>query len=180
MARTAIGIDPGTALMGYAIVRETGPDLELLACDALITTTELTLAYRLKCLYDGLIDIIDRYQPTEMAVEELFFNRNVRSALAVGQARGVALLAGANRGLDVHGYTPLQVKSAISGYGRAGKEQVQEMVRMLLRLAEAPQPDDAADAAAIAVCHLHTSGNRNLIEQMTAATSPGRVRRVKR
>jgi|ERR1035437_5135510 crossover junction endodeoxyribonuclease RuvC len=176
MARTALGIDPGTALMGYAVVSQDGPDLELLACEALVTTNELPLAYRLKYLYDGLTRIIDLYQPTEMAVEELFFNRNVRSALAVGQARGVALLAGANRGLAVHSYTPLQVKSAISGYGRAGKEQVQEMVRMLLRLAAAPQPDDAADAAAIAVCHLHTTANLNLIEQLTTPAPPRRIR----
>ena len=143
---------------------------------ALVTTNELPLAYRLKFLYDELTRIIEIYHPTELAVEELFFNRNVRSALAVGQARGVALLAGANRGLAVYGYTPLQVKSAISGYGRAGKEQVQDMVRLLLHLADAPEPDDAADAAAIAICHLNTTSNSQLIEQLTTPTPRRRLR----
>jgi crossover junction endodeoxyribonuclease RuvC len=178
VARTALGIDPGTALMGYAIVRQEGPGLELLACEALVTTNELPLAYRLKYLYDELTRIIEQYQPTELAVEELFFNRNVRSALAVGQARGIALLAGANRDLAVFSYTPLQVKSAISGYGRAGKEQVQDMVRLLLHLAVAPEPDDAADAAAIAICHLHTTANLNLVEQLTTPAPRRRLRGV--
>jgi crossover junction endodeoxyribonuclease RuvC len=180
MARTALGVDPGTALMGYAVVRQDGQDLTLLACEALVTTHELPLASRLKALYDGLLRVIDDHGPTELAVEELFFNRNVRSALAVGQARGIVLLAGANRGMAVHSYTPLQVKSAISGYGRAQKEQVQDMVRILLRLEVAPQPDDAADAAAIAVCHLHTTSNRQLIDQLTIQPSPKRARRVTR
>ena len=178
MARTALGVDPGTALMGYAVVRQDGQQLELLACEALVTTNELPMASRLKFLYDSLTRVIDTYEPTELAIEELFFNRNVQSALAVGQARGIAMLAGANRGLTVYGYTPLQVKSAISGYGRAQKQQIQEMVRILLQLSAAPQPDDAADAAAIAVCHLNTTSNLNLIDQLTIRPPPKRARRI--
>ena len=178
MARIALGIDPGTALMGYAVVSQDGQRLELLACEALITTNELPMASRLKFLYDSLVGIIDLYQPTELAIEELFFNRNVRSALAVGQARGIAMLAGANRGLAVYSYTPLQVKSAISGYGRAQKQQVQEMVRILLELNAAPEPDDAADAAAIAVCHLNTTSNSNLIDQLIMPGPPRRARKI--
>ena len=178
MARIALGVDPGTALMGYAVVSQVGQNLELVACEALVTTNELPMASRLKFMYDSLIRVIDMYQPTELAVEELFFNRNVRSALAVGQARGIAMLAGANRGLIVYSYTPLQVKSAISGYGRAQKEQIQEMVRILLKLAEAPQPDDAADAAAIAVCHLNTTSNLNLIDQLTIPAPARRARKI--
>jgi crossover junction endodeoxyribonuclease RuvC len=161
--RSALGIDPGTALMGYAVVREEGPALQLACCGALETTSELSLPARLGVLYDGLLRIIDEYQPTELAVEELFFNRNVRSALSVGQARGIALLAAQHRGLPVYGYTPLQVKEAVAGFGRARKEQIQEMVRVLLDLPFVPQPDDAADAAAIAVCHLHSAGARELL-----------------
>jgi crossover junction endodeoxyribonuclease RuvC len=178
MARTALGVDPGTALMGYAVVSQEGQQLELLACEALVTSSEQPMASRLKYLYDSLVRVIDVYQPTELAVEELFFNRNVQSALAVGQARGIAMLAGANRGLPVYSYTPLQVKSAISGYGRAQKQQIQEMVRILLQLSAAPQPDDAADAAAIAVCHLNTTSNMTLIDQLTIQTPPKRSRRI--
>jgi crossover junction endodeoxyribonuclease RuvC len=178
MARTALGVDPGTALMGYAVVRLDGSELRLLSCAALVTASDRPLASRLKILYDGLVRIIDEYEPTELAVEELFFNRNVRSALSVGQARGVALLAGANRGLAVHNYTPLQVKSAITGFGRASKDQIQEMVRILLHLNAAPQPDDAADAAAIAICHLHTTSKQDLIAQLTAPSPARRPRKV--
>jgi crossover junction endodeoxyribonuclease RuvC len=164
--------------MGYAVVRQDGQRLELLACEALVTTNELPMASRLKCLDATLTRVIDAYEPTELAIEELFFNRNVQSALAVGQARGIAMLAGANRGLTVFSYTPLQVKSAISGYGRAQKQQIQEMVRILLQLSAAPQPDDAADAAAIAVCHLNTTSNLTLIDQLTIPTPQKRARRV--
>jgi crossover junction endodeoxyribonuclease RuvC len=101
--------------------------------------------------------VIEDQQPTAVAVEELFFSKNVRTALSVGQARGVALLAAANAGLPIHEYTPLQVKQAIAGYGRATKDQVQQMVKMLLGLDSVPQPDDAADAIAVAICHIHSA-----------------------
>ncbi len=119
----------------------------------LTTPASLPLTSRLLLLFRGLTEIIDRVHPTEAAVEQLFFARNVQSALAVGQARGVALLAAASRGLPVSEYTPLQVKQAVAGYGRATKQQVQNMVQLMLGLSSVPQPDDAADALAIAICH---------------------------
>ncbi len=161
--RVALGIDPGTAIMGYGLVAEAGPDLELVAYGALTTTADLALPRRLQALYAGLCELIRRHRPTEVAVEELFFSRNVRTALAVGQARGVALLAAANSGLPVAEYSPQQVKQAVAVYGRAGKAQIQQMVRVLLRLDDVPEPDDAADALALAICHLHTSRTEQLI-----------------
>jgi crossover junction endodeoxyribonuclease RuvC len=130
-----------------------GDALEVLDFGALTTPASLPLSNRLSALFDGLLQVIDRSRPTEAAVEQLFFARNVQSALAVGQARGVALLAAARHGLPVSEYTPLQVKQAVAGYGRATKEQVQTMVKVMLGLDHLPQPDDAADALAIAICH---------------------------
>lgn len=164
-----LGVDPGTALMGYAVVRQDNDRLGLLTCGALETASTLPLPERLALLYDGLLRIIDEWGPSELAIEDLFFNRNVRSALSVGQARGVALLAAAHRGLAVSSYTPLQVKESVTGFGRARKEQVQEMVRVLLNLSSVPEPDDAADAAAIAVCHLNSSAGRELYRRVMGA-----------
>ncbi len=127
-----------------------------LAYGALQTPAGTAMAVRLQQLYDGLREIIARWQPGVVAVEQLYFSRNVTTAISVGQARGVALLACANHGLDVYEYTPMQVKQAISGYGRGTKQQIGEMVRVLLRLPAVPTPDDAADALAVALCHLHT------------------------
>lgn len=146
--------------MGYAVVRQDGGQLSLLTCGVVETASTLPLEERLRLLYDGLLGVIDEFRPTELAIEDLFFNRNVRSALSVGQARGVALLAAAHRHLSVHHYTPLQVKEAVTGFGRARKEQIQEMVRVLLGLATAPEPDDAADAAALALCHVNSASGR--------------------
>ncbi len=158
--------------MGYAVVSQSGGTLNLLGYGALITPADLELSRRLKLLYEDILRIVDEWRPTELAIEELFFNRNVRSALSVGQARGVALLAAAHRDLAVYGYTPLEVKRAMTGYGRARKEQVQTMMRILLRTDDILRPDDVADAAAIAVCHLNTVGMRDLIRRsLTEATS---------
>jgi len=165
-----LGVDPGTALMGYAVVHQSRGQLELLTCGALETSSSLPLQDRLALLYDGLLCVVDEWHPTEMAIEDIFFNRNVRSALSVGQARGVALLAAAHRGLTVSNYTPLQVKESVTGFGRARKEQIQEMVRVLLNLESVPQPDDAADAAAIAVCHLNSAAGREVLRQLTRET----------
>ncbi len=165
--RRVLGVDPGTARMGYAVVHQNGERLQLLTCGALETASSLPLQDRLALLYDGLKDLVDAWHPTELAIEDLFFNRNVRSALSVGQARGVALLLAAHRGLTVSSYTPLQVKEAVTGFGRARKEQIQEMVRVLLDLTYVPQPDDAADAAALAVCHLNSAAGREAIRQLT-------------
>lgn len=158
--------------MGYAVVRQVREDLSLIACGAIETSSALSLSDRLALLYDGVLAIIDAHHPTELAVEELFFNRNVRSALSVGQARGVALLAGQHRGLSAHGYTPLEVKLAVTGFGRARKEQIQEMVRVLLGLSYIPEPDDAADAAAIAVCHLNSTGTAELLQRVIPEHKP--------
>lgn len=152
-----LGIDPGTAITGYGLVKGEDDDLTLVAYGAITTSSDRTMPERLQHIYRELTALIQDRQPMAVAVEELFFSKNVRTALSVGQARGVALLAAANAGLPVHEYTPLQVKQAIAGYGRATKDQVQQMVRMLLALDSVPQPDDAADAIAVAICHLHSA-----------------------
>lgn len=166
-----LGIDPGTAILGYGLVESDGEQLCLAECGVLRTGPEEPLAQRLASLYAGLTSLIERYRPDDVAVEELFFNRNVQSALAVGQARGVALLAAAHHGLSVTGYTPLQVKHALTGYGRARKTQIQEMVRVLLSLEHAPEPDDAADAVALAICHLHTTANETYYRTMEQSST---------
>lgn len=152
-----LGIDPGTAITGYGIVRYDGDTLEPVTYGVITTSTGSPLALRLRHLHRELQELIEGYHPTEASVEELFFARNARSALAVGHARGVILFALADAGLPVHEYTPLQVKQAITGYGRATKEQMQKMVRVLLDLETIPRPDDAADALAVAICHAHSS-----------------------
>jgi crossover junction endodeoxyribonuclease RuvC len=154
--RITLGIDPGTAIVGYAVVMAQGSDLRMLVCDVITTPAKMPLAERLQLIYSGLSAIIAEYKPQEAAMEELFFAKNARTAMTVGQARGVAMLALANGGLSVAEYTPKQVKQAVTGSGGAGKEQVGEMVRILLKLSQVPRPDDAADAAAVAICHLNT------------------------
>ncbi|MCL4371523.1 MAG: crossover junction endodeoxyribonuclease RuvC [Chloroflexi bacterium] len=152
-----LGIDPGTAILGYGVVATEGEALEAVDFGVLTTPASLPLTSRLLLLFEGLTQIMDRVQPTEVAVEQLFFSRNVQSAFSVGQARGVALLAAARRGLAVSEYTPQQVKQAVAGYGKATKIQVQSMVQVMLALQQMPQPDDAADALAIAICHARWS-----------------------
>lgn len=169
---TVLGVDPGTARLGYAVVSQTGDRSSLEVCGVVETSSERGLAARLAILYDRVLAIIDAHRPTELAIEELFFNRNVQSALSVGQARGVVLLAGEHRGLTSYSYTPLQVKQAVTGFGRARKEQIQEMVRVLLELDAIPRPDDAADAAAIALCHLNSLGSREVLRQLGPAAKP--------
>ena len=129
----------------------------MVVCDVITTPATMPMPERLQHIYLCLNEIITTYRPNESAMEELFFAKNARTALTVGQARGVAMLALANGGLAVSEYTPKQVKQAVTGYGGANKEQVGEMVRILLHLKSIPRPDDAADAAAVAICHLHTA-----------------------
>ena len=152
-----LGIDPGTAITGYGLVREGEGRLTLVECGVITTPAGQPLAGRLQAIYQGLADLLRRHQPDSVAVEELFFSRNARTALAVGHARGVTLLALADAGLEVHEYKPTEVKQAVAGYGGADKVQVQQMVRMLLELEQAPHPDDAADAVAVAICHIHAA-----------------------
>ncbi len=151
-----LGIDPGTAITGYGIVAQEGHHLKRIGFGVIRTEAKADLALRLTKIFEAVTAIIQKYRPEIMAVEELFFNKNTRTALAVGQARGVILLAASLAGLPVVEYTPLQVKVSVVGYGRAEKLQVQEMVRILLCLGEIPKPDDAADALAIAICHAHS------------------------
>lgn len=153
----ALGIDPGTATTGYGVVRQTAQgNLEAVAFGVIVTAPHTPAHQRLLELYTDIQELIALHNPDTCAVEKLFFQRNVSTAMAVGQARGVVLLAIAQAGGDVAEYTPNEVKQAVAGYGNADKRQVQEMVRTLLGLPEIPRPDDAADALAIAITHLHT------------------------
>ena len=160
-----LGVDPGTAITGYGLVRGEGGDLRLVDYGAITTSSDESQPQRLQKIYRQLTALIQERQPAAAAVEKLFFSRNVRTALSVGQARGVALLALSNANLEIYEYTPLEVKQAVVGYGRATKEQVQEMVKTLLGLDSAPQPDDAADAIAVAICHIHSARMRDLARQ---------------
>jgi crossover junction endodeoxyribonuclease RuvC len=158
-----LGVDPGTAITGYGVVGENvDGEFELLVCGVIRTVPATPMHLRLLEIFEDLRAIIREFRPDGLAVEKLFFGRNVTTAIAVGQARGAILLAAAVEGLDVVEYTPAEVKSAISGYGNADKVQVQEMVRQILHLDTVPQPDDAADGVAIAVCHLQSARYRSL------------------
>ncbi|HNT23390.1 MAG TPA: crossover junction endodeoxyribonuclease RuvC [Anaerolineales bacterium] len=158
-----IGIDPGTALTGYGLVQENEDGgLKVLDYGVIQTPSKWSMPERLLELHRQLSEIIFLHRPQSGAVEKLFFQRNVTTALSVGQARGVALLALAQAGLVAAEYTPMEVKQAVAGYGGADKKQVQMMVKALLELEEIPQPDDAADALAIAICHIHSARMRAL------------------
>jgi crossover junction endodeoxyribonuclease RuvC len=148
-----LGIDPGTATTGYGVIDFDKNVTKLLDYGCILTKAGLALEVRLEQIHDELTQIIRQWQPEEVAVEELFFSNNAKTAMSVGQARGVILLTAKKAGLTISEYTPMQVKNAICGYGGADKKQVQKMVQMLLKLSEFPSPDDAADALAIAICH---------------------------
>ena len=163
----ALGVDPGTALCGYGIVRANGDDYELVTCGAISTPPKTPLDQRLVKIHADLVDLIREYKPDEAGVEKLFFARNITTAISVGHARGVAMLAIAQAKIPISEYTPNEIKQAVSGYGGADKQQMQQMVRMLLRLDEAPKPDDAADAVAIAICHLQGARLRALIDSQS-------------
>ncbi len=158
-----LGIDPGYAILGYGIIEMLGSGFSLCSYGTITTNAKEPMPNRLKDLYSGLMEIILEFKPEVVAIEELFFNTNTKTALLVGQARGVAVLSGANSGLPIFEYTPLQVKQGIVGYGRADKKQVQTMVKTILNLDEIPKPDDAADALAIAICHGHSAQYQNRI-----------------
>ena len=161
-----IGIDPGTAITGYGLVKENADgSLAVVDYGVILTSNEMTMAERLLELHRRLSELLLLHRPDGGAVEKLFFQRNVRTAISVGQGRGVAMLALAQAGLPVTEYTPLEVKQAIVGYGGADKNQVQQMVRALLELDEIPQPDDAADALAVAICHVHSATIKALSEK---------------
>lgn len=160
----AIGIDPGTAITGYGLVRQT-PSGDLASVDwgVILTPAHMPIEQRLEHIYRSLVDLIAEQKPDTAGVESLFFQRNVRTAMSVGQARGVVLLALQQARVPIADYTPNQVKQAVSGYGAADKKQMQAMVKTLLNLSELPKPDDAADALAIAICHLNTHRSESLL-----------------
>jgi crossover junction endodeoxyribonuclease RuvC len=161
-----IGIDPGTARTGYGIVRMGEDDaLHLVDYGVITTAANQALAQRLQRLYIALRELLAQYEPACAAVEKLFYQRNVSTAMAVGQARGVSLLALAEAGMEVREYTPRVVKQAVAGYGGAEKRQVQEMVRLLLGMDHIPHPDDAADALALAICDLHSQTMLRRLEE---------------
>jgi crossover junction endodeoxyribonuclease RuvC len=147
-----LGIDPGTAMLGYGLIERTGPRLRAIDYGVVSTPSKLTLPERLEAIHLALTDLIELHKPAVMGVERLFFTTNAQTAFAVGQARGVVLLAAAQHCIEVREATPNEVKVATAGHGRANKDQVQRMVQAILGLAEIPEPDDAADALAIAIC----------------------------
>lgn len=161
-----LGIDPGYAILGYGIIDVIGNRFSVVDYGSLTTEASMKMPERLVCLYDGLTEIIKKYEPEEASIEELFFNSNAKTAILVGEARGVAVLACSKGGLVINEYTPLQIKQALVGYGRAEKTQVQFMVKTMLHLAEVPKPDDTADALAAAICHGHSAGRRDILKRI--------------
>jgi len=150
-----LGIDPGTARLGYGLVDRQGSQLTMLDYGCLETVNDRPLEQRLLLIHEGITELIETHRPEAVGVERLFFNKNTQTAMAVGQARGVVLLTAAQHGLPVLEYGPHEVKLAVTGYGRAPKDQVQRMVQLVLSMTELPRPDDAADALAVAVCTAH-------------------------
>lgn len=151
-----LGIDPGLAIVGFGFVDKEGHKLTPVQYGCIQTEAHTPDEERLLHVYEGMLQLIDKYKPDAVAMEKLYFARNVTTALPVAQARGVMVLAAVQRNLPIAEYTPMQVKQAIVGYGKAEKKQVQEMVRMFLKLAAVPKPDDVADALAVAICHAHS------------------------
>ena len=148
-----LGIDPGLATIGFGLVMKNGEKYRALEYGAITTAPKQMIEKRLAEIYDSMLEILTKYKPDCMAIEEIFFNNNITTAIDVSMARGVILLAAQKCGVDIYEYTPLEVKSSIVGYGRAEKQQIQYMVRLLLGLNEIPKPDDTADALALALCH---------------------------
>ncbi len=148
-----LGIDPGTGILGFGVIEADKGKTQLVDGGVIRTPVKEDDAVRLQTIYDELDDVITQTKPHVMAVEKLFFAQNVTTAMTVAQARGVVLLLGQQHGLELYEYTPLQIKQALTGYGRADKKQMQEMVRVILGLKNIPKPDDCADALAAAICH---------------------------
>ena len=161
-----LGIDPGIAIVGFGFIDKIGSKLTPVQYGSIQTEAHTDPAVRLKDVYEATTQLIEKYKPDALAIEKLFFNRNVTTAFTVAQARGVIILAGVQAGLPVAEYTPLQVKQAVVGYGKAEKHQVQEMVKIFLKLAKVPKPDDVADALAVAICHAHSSAMQTKINEV--------------
>jgi crossover junction endodeoxyribonuclease RuvC len=160
-----LGVDPGSLICGYGILDECNQRLAVVKFGVIRLPPKAPLAQRLLMISDRLHELIEEFQPNALALEDIFFAKNAKSALKLGESRGVILLAAAQAGLEIAEYTPLEVKQAVVGYGRAEKTQVQHMVKVLLQLQEIPQPDDAADALAIAICHQHSAKMRQQLQQ---------------
>ena len=157
-----IGIDPGYAIVGIGVIEYKGNKFRTLEYNAITTPAGMPTTERLKKIYQEMEMYIDKYKPDSVAIEELFFNSNQKTAINVAQARGVLLVAVTNKNIPIFEYTPLQVKQSVTGYGRADKKQIQTMVKMILGLNAIPKPDDAADALAIAICHAHSNKINNM------------------
>ena len=155
-----LGIDPGLAIVGWGVIEYKNTRFRTVAYGSIQTPAGMKTEQRLKVIFDGMNELLQKYRPDAVAVEELFFNTNITTGIRVAEARGVILLAAERAGVPIHEYTPLQVKQAVVGYGRAEKKQVITMVTMLLCLEKPPKPDDTADALAIAICHAHSGGSR--------------------
>lgn len=161
-----LGIDPGYAILGYGIIEKTGNHFRAIEYGAVTTDKDMPMPQRLEHLYVSLREIITTYSPDVASIEQLYFNNNAKTAINVGQARGVAILACVRGGIEVAEYTPLQIKQALVGYGRADKKQVQFMVKTMLNLESVPKPDDTADALAAAICHGHSADSRGRLEKL--------------
>jgi crossover junction endodeoxyribonuclease RuvC len=155
-----LGIDPGLAIVGYGVIEFKNNRFKTIAYGSIETPAHTPVEERLKTIYEDLDTIIKMYRPDDIAIEELFFNTNQTTAITVAEARGVILLCAKQNGVRISEYTPLQVKQSVVGYGRAEKNQVIELVKVILKLNRAPKPDDTADALAIAICHAHCGGSR--------------------
>lgn len=160
-----LGIDPGIATVGYGVIGFVGNKFTTYEYGAILTPSTAELPARLEMIYDRLCELCVMHRPDAVAVEELFFNTNVKTAIAVGHGRGVILLSAMKNGINTYEYTPLQVKQAVVGYGRAEKKQVMEMTKIILNLDKIPKPDDTADALAIAICHAHSANSRMNFER---------------
>lgn len=161
-----LGIDPGYAILGYGVIEKVGNRFKTCDYGAITTDKDMPMPERLEHLYDGLREIIEEQRPDVASIEQLYFNNNAKTAINVGQARGVAILACIKGGLEIAEYTPLQIKQALVGYGRADKKQVQFMIKTMLNLQTAPKPDDTADALAAAICHGHAADSRKIFDTL--------------
>lgn len=155
-----LGIDPGYAIVGYGVLDYDNVKFDVINYGAITTDAKTPFAKRLREIYEDMNSLLEKFSPDALSVEKLYFNTNITTGIDVAEARGVILLSAAMREIPIYEYTPLQVKVAVTGYGRAEKHRMQEMTRNILRLKSVPKPDDTADALAIAICHGHTSGSR--------------------
>ncbi len=159
-----LGIDPGLAILGWGVIETDGHRIRLIQYGTVLTEAGTPMPERLKAIQTGVRNLIQLYKPDEIAFEELFFARNVTTALLVGAARGAAIIAAVEHTDNLYEYTPMQIKQAVSGYGKADKKQIQQMVKLLLCMEDIPKPDDAADGLAVAITHAHTSHSKHLFK----------------